>query len=233
MEIKAERTRLLQRFPSLAGLSDDQWEQAHPFVRTFPAKSRLFQKEEGERYGLFLLSGSVRITRIGEDGGESMLQLLSAGQVCSLLVLSGLSGRDYPGEMVAETEAEAMFVAKESFLRWVKELEPFRRWFFGDLLDNILQLGERMDARPSEPLDRRLAAALLRGTSEREPVLHATHQELAAEIGSAREVVTRALQRFREAGWLETGRGWLQVVRRDELSSLLGDEVTEKRKDSR
>jgi len=233
LEKQAERSRLLEIFPALADVSAQEWEQARPFVRTFPARSRLFRKDEAERYGLFLLSGTVRITRIGEDGSESVLQWLSAGEICLLLALSGLSGRDYPGEMVAETETEALFVAKSSFLRWLRELEPFRRLVFGGLLDSLLQLGERLAPRPAEPLDSRLAAALLRGTSERQPVLHATHQELADGIDSAREVVTRALQRFREAGWIDTGRGWVRVVRREELVARLGDQVTERQKDSR
>jgi CRP/FNR family transcriptional regulator len=91
------------------------------------------------------------------------------------------------------------------------------------LLDGLLRISEQSEERRLESLNARLAKALLRTSSEQKPLLNVTHQELAAEIGSAREVVSRALRSFRHQGWIETGRGWVRVVRRDELESQLSD----------
>jgi CRP/FNR family transcriptional regulator len=89
-----------------------------------------------------LLSGTARITLIGENGKESVLNILSAGEVCSLLVLSGLSGRDYSGSLITETNVEALFVAKSNFLRWVQQYEQIRNAIFGGLLDGMIRMGE-------------------------------------------------------------------------------------------
>ncbi|MDF2721034.1 MAG: hypothetical protein K0Q59_709 [Paenibacillus sp.] len=171
---------------------------------------------------MFLLSGSARISRIAENGDESVIGTLQAGEVCGLLVLSGLSGRDYPGSITAESEVEALFVTKISFLGWLQSYDGIRHTVFGNLLDGLLRISEQSDERQSS-LDARLAKALLRMTSDRQPRLSLTHQELAVEIGSSREVVSRAFQRYRQQGWIESGRGWIRIIRRDQLEALLGD----------
>ncbi|TBL79475.1 Crp/Fnr family transcriptional regulator [Paenibacillus thalictri] len=214
---------LLATLPFLSSVSPAEWAEARPFSVTFPAQARMFQKEEAASYGMFVLRGTARITLIEESGREAVIALLSAGEVCSLLVLSGLSGRDYPGSIIAETEVEALFIAKSSFLRWVQEHELVRSAIFGGLLDSMLHMVEHAKAKQSVPLETRLARALLRRTSDSAPLLHATHQELAAEIGSVREVVSRALRRFQTKGWIESGRGWLRIIRREELEKGFGD----------
>ncbi|MFC5402686.1 Crp/Fnr family transcriptional regulator [Cohnella soli] len=215
--------RVLEALSYLREVSPEEWENAQPEVRIFPAKSRLFQKEEAAIYGIFLIRGTARINQIGEDGSERVVNKLAPGEICALLVLSGLSGRDYPAAIEAETEVEALFVTKRSFLRWVQEYELIRRTVFGNLLDGLMRLGEQLLTKQTKPLDFRLAEALLSSTSERQPLRRITHNELAAEIGTAREVVSRALHRYQQQGWVETGRGWVRITRRNELEALVGD----------
>lgn len=215
--------QVLDVLPYLRAVCPEDWAEAQPEVRRFPAKSRLFQREEATSFGMFLLSGIARISQIGENGSERVVNKLIPGEICALLVISGLSGRDYPAAIEAETEVEALFVSKLSFLRWVQEYEPIRRTVFGSLLDGIMRMGEQLQTRQTKPLDMRLAEALLSSTSERQPLLRMTHNELAAEIGTAREVVSRGLRRYQRQGWVETGRGWVRITRRNELEALIGD----------
>jgi CRP/FNR family transcriptional regulator len=222
-----KNSRSLEVFPFLEAIPAAEWTKAQPSVLTFPAKTSIFQKEDAANNGMFLLSGTARITLIDVNGGESVTNVLSAGEVCSLLVLCGLSDRDYPGSIIAETDVEVLFVTKNSFLSWIQVHEPIRKAIFGGLLDGIIRMSELLQARQNIPLEVRLAKALLRVTSKKHPLLQTTHQELATEIQSSREVVTRALQRFQRKGWVETGRGWVRIVSRDMLEVHLGDLVTE------
>jgi len=219
---KSLEPRVIGAFPCLSAVTPEEWAEAQPTFRKYPAKSRIFQREDAASYGMFLLSGSARISRIAEDGGESALSTLKAGEVCALFVLSGLSGRDYPGAITAESEVEVLFVAKKSFLGWLQTHAEIRGAVFGGLMDDLIRIGERSDGRRSESLDARLAKALLQA-SERIPLLKLTHHELAAEIGSSREVVSRAVRRYRQQGLIETGRGWIRIIRREGLESLKGD----------
>lgn len=215
--------RLLEVFPCLRDVRPADWAEAKPELRRFSAKSRLFQKEEASRYGMLLMSGSARINQIGEDGSELVVNKLHPGEFCALFVLSGLSGRDYPAFIEAETEVEALFVSKQSFLRWVQQYESVRHTVFGALLEGIMHIGERLQERQTKPLDVQLAEVLLRSTSDRQPMLRKTHVELAAEIGTVREVVSRILHRFQQRGFIEKGRGWVRITRRYPLEELLGD----------
>ncbi|WP_160499504.1 Crp/Fnr family transcriptional regulator [Paenibacillus dendrobii] len=223
MAFDPEDKQLLNVFPCLGAVQPNEWAEAHPFMRRFPAKSSIFQREDAAIYGMFLLSGTVRITLINEQGSESVLNMLTAGEVCSLMVLSGLSGRDYPGSLIAETDVDVLFVLKSSFLRWVQEYEPIRTAIFGGLFEGMLRMVDMLQEKQRMPLEKRLVKALLRATAEGQPLIHATHQELADEIGTAREVVSRSLQRFKQYGWIETGRGWVRIDQRRRLEDQLGD----------
>lgn len=218
-----DETKLLDVFPCLGGLPQEEWEQAQPHVKRFPAKSNILQRKDAALYGMFLLRGTARITVIDENGSESVLNRLSAGEVCSLLVLSGLSGRDYPGSLIAETEVEALFVLKSSFLRWVQSHEPIRSAVFGGLLDSTLRMAGMIGDQQRMPVEKRLAKALLRAATDQEPLITATHQDLAEEIGSAREVVSRTLLKFARNGWVDTGRGWVKIMQRNMLENMLCD----------
>ncbi|WP_281288263.1 Crp/Fnr family transcriptional regulator [Paenibacillus methanolicus] len=222
MRSTSHNAQLLAVFPWLSVVTSEEWVKAQPTVRKYEANSRIFQREEAASYGMFLLSGTARISRIAEDGDEAVISLLTPGEVCGLFVLSGLSSRDYPGTITAESEVEALFVAKDSFLGWLHTYAEVRSAVFGGLLDGLLRISEQYGQR-SESLDARLTKALLRMSSERKLLLNVTHHELAVEIGSSREVVSRALRRYRQQGWIETGRGWIRMMRRDELEAQLGD----------
>ena len=213
---------VLDAFPYLSAVTLEEWTKAQPTIRRFPAKSYIFKQEEAKSYGMFLLKGTARISRIAADGGQFVMGTITAGEVCGLLVLSGLSERDYPGAITAESEVEVLFVAKQSFLSWIQTHDEIRNAVFGGLLDGINRSSERFEKQWEESLDTRLSRALLRMTSDQN-LLNVTHQELAVEIGSAREVVSRVLARYRTRGWIETGRGWIRIIHRDELQSQLSD----------
>ncbi|MFC4812919.1 Crp/Fnr family transcriptional regulator [Paenibacillus sp. GCM10023250] len=215
--------RLLEVYPCLMDVCPEDWAEASSEVRIFSAQPRLFQREEAVSYGMLLLSGSARISQIGEDGSERVVNKLHPGEFCALHVLSGLSGRDFPAVIEAETDVEALFVSKRSFLRWVIEYESIRKTVFGNLMEGIMHMGEQLQAKKSKKLDRQLAEALLSITSEQQPVLRMTHSKLASEIGTAREVVSRTLKLFERQGLVEQGRGWVRIIRRTELEAILGD----------
>lgn len=138
-------------------------------------------------------------------------------------MLSGLSGRDYPAYLTAETDVDVLFVLRSSFLRWVQFHEAFRSTVFGGLLESTLRMIDMMGEKERMPVEKRLAKALLRVTTEQEPLVAATHQELAEEMNSAREVVSRTLLKFARSGWVETGRGWIKIVQRNRLENMLCD----------
>jgi CRP/FNR family transcriptional regulator, anaerobic regulatory protein len=214
-------------FPCFQAIPAGEWTSAQPQLRTFPAKSTLFRGEDAAAYAFFLIKGTVQISNVTEGGREVLSSRLSAGDICAMMVLSGLSEREYPGVITAETEVTTLFVAKKSFLHWVQVYAPVRHAVFGNILDGMIRIGSLLSAKMSQPLDSRLAEVLLMLTSEHQPTIQITHQQLAVKLGSAREVISRVLSRMEKKGWIATGRGWVTVLQRRMLTALVGDQVTE------
>ncbi len=169
-----------------------------------------------------VLSGAVRVAR-GSQGGRSLeLYRVTPGEMCviSTTCLFGQAPLSAEGACIEPTEL--VLLSSAGFDMLCKE-EPFRRHAFGTLADRIAQLMALVEAVAFQRLDQRLAAALL----GHGPLVQATHQALADEVGTVREIVTRLLARFEAAGHVRVGRGRIDLLAPAALRQLadgrLGD----------
>ena len=99
--------------------------------------------------------------------------------------------------------------------------EPFRRFVFGIFADRLADLMSLAEAVAFQRLDQRLAATLL----GHGPTVATTHQALADELGTVREIVTRLLKRFERAGWVQLGRERIELRDAAALRALAAGEV--------
>lgn len=155
----------------------------------------------------FVLSGEVRVARGAPQGRALELYRVQAGEVCivSASCLFGHSVLAAHGTAVQPTRL--VLLPPGLFMRWCDH-EPFRRFVFGIFATRLADLIALAEAVAFQRLDQRLAAALLgRGGS-----LHTTHQQLADELGTVREMVTRLLKRFERSGWVALGRERVQIL---------------------
>jgi CRP/FNR family transcriptional regulator, anaerobic regulatory protein len=204
-----DRAALTTLYPALAALPTPLREGAlreHARWLNVPAGTLLF--EEHAPCGGFplVLHGEVRVAR-GTPGGRSLeLYRVGAGEMC-VVSASCLFGQQPLSAHGTATEATRLAVLDPTaFADWTAH-EPFRRFVFGLFADRLSDLIGLAEAIAFQKLDRRLAAALL-GHGD---VLHATHQSLADELGTVREIVTRLLRRFERAGWLTLGRERIEL----------------------
>lgn len=154
-----------------------------------------------------VLEGAVRVAR-GSQGGRSLeLYRVTPGEMCviSTTCLFGHAPLSAEGACVAPTEL--VVLSAEGFNRLSQD-ETFRRYALGTLADRIAQLMALVEAVAFQRLDQRLAAALLGHGA----VVLATHQALADEVGTVREIVTRLLHRFEADGHLRVGRGRIELL---------------------
>lgn len=171
-----------------------------------PAGTLLF--EEGSPCGgfPFVLSGCVRVARGAPNGRSLELYRVTPGELC-VVSTSCLFGSHLLTAHGQATEAtELVLLSPAGFERWVA-YPAFRRYVFGIFADRLADLMALAEAVAFQRLDQRLAAALLGhgGT------LRLTHQALADELGTAREMVTRLLRRFEQQGWLSLGRERIEL----------------------
>ncbi len=158
-----------------------------------------------------VLAGSVRVVQRFPNGREIQLYRVKAGESC-LLSGSCLLGRtDYAASGVAETAVDLVIVPPSEFRALVAGDEAFREHVFGLYGERLAALMQLVEAISWQKLDQRLAALLVGRTQGGGATVQATHQALADELGSVREIVSRLLRSFEDRGWVELGRERITV----------------------
>ena len=172
-----------------------------------PAGTLLFEEGTPCQGFPMVLRGSVRVAR-GSPGGRTLeLYRVTPGELCvvSTSCLFGHHALSAHGQTTESTEL--VLLSPAGFARWAA-FEPFRSFVFGIFADRLADLMALAEAVAFQRLDQRLAAALLgHGVT-----VHSTHQALADELGTVREIVTRLLKRFELAGWVLLGRERIEVL---------------------
>ncbi len=184
-------------------------------VRLAPRTEVFVPSAACENY-LLVVRGSVRVQLLTEGGRDVLLYRVQPGESCVLTTSCLMSGERYPAAAVTETEVEAVVVNRHLFDETMQNSPDFRRFVFKGFGRRLGQVIARMDEVAFGPIEQRLAGLL----ASRASVLRTTHQELAAELGSSREVVSRYLKRYEARGWVRLGRGAIEVLDRAALHRL-------------
>lgn len=165
-----------------------------------------------------LLSGVVRVYKIGETGREITLYRFGLGQSCILSANAILSDKSFPAIATVEEDAEAVMIPADVFRAWVRKYDLWREFVFDLLSERLSTVMAVVDEVVFKRMDRRVAALLLTQARVQNP-MRVTHQEIAAELGSSREVISRILEDFSREGLIESGRGAIEVLDSEGLES--------------
>jgi len=216
----ASSRRLTELYPALASLAaaERQAVLAHEAQHlTVPAATVLFQEGAPCRGFPLVMSGAVRVARGSPAGRTLELYRVTPGELCvvSTSCLFGQGPLAAHGQTIEPTEL--VLLSPAGFDRWVNH-EPFRRFVFGVFADRLADLMALAEAVAFQRLDQRLAHALLGHGA----IVHTTHQALADELGTVREIVTRLLKRFERAGWVRLARERIDVIDSPALRALAG-----------
>ncbi len=176
---------------------------------------------EGDRCGHlpFVIEGIVRVYKLGETGRELTLYRIHSGESCILTASCILSNQNFPANAKVEEQVRAIGIPADILLDWTERYEVWRRFVFSMMSNRLEDIIELVDAVTFKRLDLRLAGYILDKTIDRSTLL-LTHQELAAEIGSAREVVSRVLKDFEHRGLVKLERGKIQLINRSQLTKV-------------
>ncbi len=203
----------IDRFPDLKDLPGEQRRRLEPESRvlSLPGGSRIFGPGQAPSNFLLLLEGSIRVQQVSESGREIVLYRVSAGESCALTTACLLGYEHYRAEGIAETAIEAVAMPRATFEDLIAGSALFRRFVFKTFSDRITDLFRVIDEIAFSRIDIRLAQKLLQLKNAHGDV-EATHQQLATELGTAREVISRQLHEFQRRGWLKSGRGIISVA---------------------
>ena len=165
-----------------------------------------------------LISGVVRVYKIGEMGREITLYRFGNGESCILTANAILNQKTFPAVAVVESGAEAVMVPADTFREWVRRYDFWREFVFDLLSQRLFSVMSIVDEVVFRRMDARVAA-LLQKRSLPGGRIQITHQEIAAELGTSREVVSRILEGFASAGLIGSSRGQVEVLDQEGLQS--------------
>jgi len=189
--------------------------QAHDFQRVVslaripPGKDVFVQGDRIEAIPL-LVSGVVRVYQIGETGREVTLYRFRPGESCVLTANAILTRQTFPAIATVEQEAEAILVPAETFRQWVQRYDLWRDFFFDLVSQRLASVMSLVDEVAFRRLDVRVAG-LLQERARAEHPIRITHQEIAAELGSSREVISRILEDLSDRGIVRPERGSISI----------------------
>jgi CRP/FNR family transcriptional regulator, anaerobic regulatory protein len=210
---------LLACYPSLSGLPTapmaEEVSQRGRLIEAGPGQ-RLF--DEGQPCAGFplVLAGEICVARSSADSARTMeLYRVGRGEICVVSTSCLLSQRPFNAHGTATGNVRLLLLSPPLFERWTAH-RPFREFVFQVFSDRLTDLMTLIDAIAFQRLDQRLAHHLLGHGRQ----LHTTHQALADELGTVREIITRILKRFEAAGCVGLGRERIEVLDAARLRAL-------------
>ncbi|WP_377506816.1 Crp/Fnr family transcriptional regulator [Octadecabacter sp. R77987] len=210
----------ISRFTGLASLETPIRDilTARAVIVSVPRDTVIFGPGKAPENLLLLLDGTVRVQQTSEQGREIVLYRVHAGESCVLTTACLLAYEDYSAEGIAETDVQAVAIPRTVFDDLISQSKTFRQFVFSAYSRRITDLFVVIEEIAFHRVDIRLAQRLLELAGS-DQVINATHQQMAAELGTAREVISRQLQEFHRRGWVSQTRGAITVT---DLAGLNG-----------
>lgn len=205
--------RLRSAFPQLFA-DDAQFMQRiaqGALVKSLPAGQ--YVCHEGDSCGFLplLIAGRARVHKVAESGREITLYRIEPGESCVLTASCIMSDIPFPALAITETEVEALLVPAAAVRGWIGESVAWRNYIFRMVAHRLADVIAVVEEVAFRRMDARVAALLLeRGTDG--GIARTTHQEIAVELGSSREVISRILRDLENDGMIRRQRGEILLL---------------------
>jgi CRP/FNR family transcriptional regulator len=201
---------------------------SHTQQTTLPGGVEVYREGETCQRVAFVGEGSIRVFKRHDGGREITLYHVRQSESCILTTSCVLTGQRYPATAIVENDhpVEAVIIAPEQFYKWVHEHQIVRDYVFNMMSHRISDMMALIEEITFGKMDNRIAHFLIEkftgeGTFLRS--IHITHEQIADELGTAREVVSRLLKEFEKAGALELGRGRVRMTNERLLRAFAGE----------
>lgn len=213
--------RVLRVFPALqqapsAAITDFK---QRAFFSRIPAGQDVFLVGDAVEAIALLLTGTVRVYKIGDTGREITLYRFGVGESCILSANAIFSNQSFSAIATVEQAAEAVMIPAAAFRQWVRHYDLWHEFLFSLLSQRLAAVMEIIDAVTFHRMDLRIAGWLLTHSAA-QSTIRITHQEIADELGSSREVVSRILETITSQGIIQIRRGMIIILDRDGLQRL-------------
>ena len=186
------------------------------------SKGQIVHNDGDGSFGMiYVEEGLLSVSLLSEDGREVTLLRLRKGSVCFLTAVNTIQGIDFEVTMEAETDTSLLCLSESCLSLLMKTHAAFAEFVHRSVAKNFSDTVETLQSILFRTFDERLATFLYEETQiTRSNTLYVTHEQIARHIGSAREVVTRALKRFTKDGIVTLSRGSITVINKETLRRI-------------
>ncbi len=177
---------------------------------TVPADVMVCQSGDVCENLVIVLEGQVKVYRPAINGKSLTLYTVNENESCILTASCILNQTPFPAFAVTTTEVKALSIPPENVIDWLEHVPMWQKYMFSLLSQRMVNLIELVDAVAFESLDVRLKS-WLKNQSDQE-LIKITHQQIAEELASSREVISRLLKKFEKEGIIKLGRGTIKLI---------------------
>ena len=202
----------LKKFPFYDKIDEQSLEKLvnYSVERKLP-KGQLMMGDNGRCNGVpLILSGTMRLFRVAENGREINVYNVHEGELCVLAAICTLADFEYDYSTQAKEDCDLAVLPPETFRQLMNDSEVFKNYIFTAMADKLVASMRAIEMLNFSSIEDRLSDYLYYNADENNMV-NATHEMMARDIGSSREVVSRQLKKFENQGLLEIKRGKVQL----------------------
>lgn len=187
-----------------------------------PADQVVFHQGSVCHHFIIVVSGVVKVLGRNANGRELVLYRIENQGTCVLTTSCLLGAEDYPAEGITETGVTAFLLSLSDFQRAIAESEGLRRFIFDSYGERLARLIALVQEIAFERIEKRLARYLIEHVGPGSVLLR-SHQEIADELGTAREVVSRQLKLFEQKEWVALSRNQVLFLNKGAVKSAAKD----------
>ncbi len=213
----ADQSTLSNVFPEIAEmqeLSSYSWRK-----QSFHKGETLFKPGQPCNRFMLLGKGVVRVELKNSQSRSMLLYRIDPGQLCIHSLINLINDDDYSFIATADSDGWFCWADKQQFNVWMDSSSNFHHWVLNNIGTRFKQVVDRFAQHAFIPVDARLAGLLIEKMGA-DQMVKIKQSELAAELGTAREIVSRYLSRWQKQGVLETGRGTIKIIQIETLVDI-------------
>lgn len=215
--------RLVSLFPALKEIGSAHLDviRSNLHFPTLDAGAVAYRQGQECANYLMCLEGGTRAYKTSASGRELLIYRVTPGTTCAFTTQCLLAGGTFPAESVAEAPTRMAALPADTFHELLAASSPFRRFVLDDYSSLLASMIDLVDEVAFASLDQRLARRLLT-EADAAGMIAKTHQQLALDLGSVREVISRYLADWERQGWIRTARGRIEIIDRGALAGYRG-----------
>ncbi|HCZ35304.1 MAG TPA: Crp/Fnr family transcriptional regulator [Cytophagales bacterium] len=182
-------------------------------LKKFPTGSIILQEDSYIKAIPLVLKGSLKVMRTDPQGHEILLYYITPGESCIMSFLGGIHNETSKLKAVAEEDSEILFIPVDKASEWIKKFPEWSDFIFKLYHKRFEELLTAVNAIAFQKLDSRLLQ-LLKQKAElyKSKDISITHQQLADELGTAREAVSRVIKQMENEGLVKLARNKISLL---------------------